>query len=202
MEDESSSVPLRVVRCLLQGDATVGKTTLSLKFSNDQFSHPNASILKKDIVVDGKPVKLLISEVAAAGQFEDLLRVGRPLHYMFGDVSVMCFSLADPSSYESISSEYYAHFTAWRFDVPIILVGTKHDLLYDRHTFHQLSEDGEAPLTHGDGMRLAETINAVCYLECSSETGEGVEEVFQAACSAPLVEKGERNDPESACSVM
>jgi len=41
-----------------------------------------------------------------------------------------------------------------------------------------------APITHAQGLRMAREINALCYLECSALTQEGVKQVFEeAVCS-------------------
>ena len=39
----------------------------------------------------------------------------------------------------------------------------------------------QEPVKPEDGRAMAEKINAVCYLECSAKTKEGVREVFEAA---------------------
>ena len=48
--------------------------------------------------------------------------------------------------------------------------------------------------TESDGTTAARDIGARRYLECSSLTGEGVDDVFEAATRAALLtfEKGER----------
>ena len=64
------------------------------------------------------------AEIATAGD-------RRTFQLMRFDVGLVCFSLVDPRSYENILKEYYAHFTTWRFDMPILVVGTKCDLVND-----------------------------------------------------------------------
>ena len=64
--------------------------------------------------------------------------------------------------------------------------GNEFDLGKDVDTLSRLRGEWEAPLTRKDGLRLAETINAVGYFECSSLTGVGVEQVFREACKAGL----------------
>ena len=119
------------------------------------------------------------AEIATAGD-------RRTFQLMRFDVGLVCFSLVDPRSYEKILKEYYADFTTWRFDFPILVVGMKCDLVDDVDTLSRLRGEGEAPLRREDGVRLAETINAVGYVECSSLTGVGVDQVFREACKAGL----------------
>ena len=49
-------------------------------------------------------------------------------------------------------------------------------------------------IPEGEGATVAREIGARKYLECSSLTGEGVDDVFEAATRAALLtfEKGER----------
>ena len=183
----------KYVRCLLQGDHSVGKVKLG--FARDPRRYQIGSISYnrdcggKVIEVDvGRHVLLRYEEVSNLP--------GRAHHYHWCDVCLMCFSLVDPHSYENILKDYYAHFTTWRFDVPILVVGTKSDLVNDVDTLSRLRGEGEAPLTREDGLRLAETINAVGYVECSSLSGLGLDQVFREACKAGLDAKEPLHDNE------
>ena len=52
-----------------------------------------------------------------------------------------------------------------------------------------------------EGQEIAQQIGARKYLECSSLTGEGVDDVFEAATRAALLtfEKGERG---GCCTIL
>ena len=56
--------------------------------------------------------------------------------------------------------------------------------------------------TDSDGAQAAREIGARKYLECSSLTGEGVDNVFEAATRAALLtfEKGEK--PGCGCTIL
>ena len=56
--------------------------------------------------------------------------------------------------------------------------------------------------TDNDGAQAAREIGARKYLECSSLTGEGVDDVFEAATRAALLtfEKGERGG--CGCTIL
>ena len=59
---------------------------------------------------------------------------------------------------------------------PFILVGLKLDLV----------NDGSAPraITYEQGEAIARELGAAAYLECSSKTRQGVDQVFEAAVAA------------------
>lgn len=66
-------------------------------------------------------------------------------------------------------------------DVPIILVGTKIDLREDRETLSQLAQSGQTPVRREQGLKMANKIKAVKYLECSALTQQGLKAVFEEA---------------------
>ena len=78
--------------------------------------------------------------------------------------------------------------------MPIILVGLKKDLREDPIAQEEMRKKSLKFTTESDGMITAREIGARKYLECSSLTGEGVDDVFEAATRAALLtfEKSER----------
>lgn len=84
--------------------------------------------------------------------------------------------------------------------MPIILVGLKKDLRGDPVAQEEMRKRSQRFVTEHDGESAAREIGARKYLECSSLTGEGVDDVFEAATRAALLtfEKGEG----SGCCVI
>jgi Rho family protein len=64
--------------------------------------------------------------------------------------------------------------------VPIILVGLKKDLRDDPVAQEEMRKRSEKFLTAEEGEDVRKRISAKKYLECSSLTGEGVDDVFEA----------------------
>lgn len=77
--------------------------------------------------------------------------------------------------------------------VPIILVGLKKDLREDPVAIEEMRKKSLRFVSEHDGEAICREINAKRYLECSSLSGEGVDDVFEAATRAALLtfEKGE-----------
>lgn len=77
--------------------------------------------------------------------------------------------------------------------MPIILVGLKKDLRSDPVAIDEMRKKSLRFVTEHDGEAVAREIGARKYLECSSLSGEGVDDVFEAATRAALLtfEKGE-----------
>ena len=78
--------------------------------------------------------------------------------------------------------------------MPILLVGLKKDLRDDPLAQEEMRKKSLHFTTSKDGNDAAHEIGARKYLECSSLTGEGVDDVFEAATRAALLtfEKSER----------
>lgn len=78
--------------------------------------------------------------------------------------------------------------------VPIILVGLKKDLREDPVAIEEIRKKSQHFVNSREASDIAREIGARKYLECSSLSGEGVDDVFEAATRAALLtfEKGER----------
>lgn len=84
--------------------------------------------------------------------------------------------------------------------VPILLVGLKKDLRDDPVAIEEMRKKSQQFVGFKQATDIAHNIGARKYLECSSLSGEGVDDVFEAATRAALLrfEKGEG----SGCCVI
>ena len=83
-------------------------------------------------------------------------------------------------------------------NVPIILVGTKLDLRDDK----EQESRADGALSMEKGFKMQRKIdNIVKYMECSSLTRQGVNEVFEEAARIALKYK-ERNTPQQRCVLL
>lgn len=71
--------------------------------------------------------------------------------------------------------------------MPIILVGLKKDLRQDPTAIEEMRKKSQQFVGSKQGQDVANEIGARKYLECSSLTGEGVDDVFEAATRAALL---------------
>jgi Rho family protein len=79
--------------------------------------------------------------------------------------------------------------------VPIILVGLKKDLREDPLAIEEMRKKSQRFVSYKDGNDTAAQFGARKYLECSSLTGEGVDDVFEAATRAALLTFEKRRNP-------
>jgi GTPase SAR1 and related small G proteins len=83
--------------------------------------------------------------------------------------------------------------------VPIILVGLKKDLREDPLAIEDMRKKSLKFVTTKEGNETGTQVGARKYLECSSLTGEGVDDVFEAATRAALLTFDKR---KSSCCVV
>jgi Ras-related C3 botulinum toxin substrate 1 len=109
-------------------------------------------------------------------------------------VFLLCFSVISPSSFENIRTKWYPEVSHHCPEAKLILVGTKIDLRDDKETLENLK--GEKLPTPEMGQKLAEQIGAVCYLECSALTQEGLKRVFEEAIRAVIGRPDTPSEPK------
>ncbi|OAR00009.1 hypothetical protein LLEC1_05018 [Akanthomyces lecanii] len=149
-----------------------------------------------DCRVDGKSVQLALWDTAGQEDYERL----RPLAYAKAHVILIGFSVDTPDSLDNVKSKWITEVMDICPGVPIILVGLKKDLREDPVAVEEMRKKSLRFVTTHDGESVAREVGAKRYLECSSLSGEGVDDVFEAATRAALLtfENGEG----SGCCVV
>lgn len=156
-------------KIVIFGDAGCGKTTLTQRFLTNLFISDSKMTIGvdfnvKSVEVDGKRVKLQIWDFGGEERFRFLL----PTYVKGTQGSLFMF---DVTNYSSI-----AHIDEWlmvtRKDLtpetkfPIIVVGGKADLIEDRE------------VERDEAIKIAQSRSTDGYIECSSKSGENVEDTF------------------------
>ncbi|EFE35435.1 uncharacterized protein ARB_05477 [Trichophyton benhamiae CBS 112371] len=144
-----------------------------------------------DCRVDGRSVQLALWDTAGQEDYERL----RPLAYSKAHVLLIAFSVDTPDSLENVKHKWIEEANERCPDVPIILVGLKKDLREDPLAIEEMRKKSQRFVSPRDGSEAAAEIGARKYLECSSLTGEGVDDVFEAATRAALLTFGKTRGP-------
>ncbi|MFX1556416.1 MAG: Rab family GTPase [Promethearchaeota archaeon] len=155
-----------IFKIVIFGDAGCGKTALTKRFITDMFIPDTQMTIGvefeiKSMEIGDQMVKLQIWDFGGEERFRFLL----PKYIRGASGGVLMY---DITSYSSLS-----HVDDWLSVIkenqevfPIILVGGKADLEEDR----EVSKE--------EGLKIAYSRGINSFLECSSKTGENVEEIF------------------------
>eukprot|EP01112_Ceratiomyxa_fruticulosa_P010815 TRINITY_DN2872_c0_g1_i2.p1 TRINITY_DN2872_c0_g1~~TRINITY_DN2872_c0_g1_i2.p1 ORF type:complete len:193 (-),score=23.51 TRINITY_DN2872_c0_g1_i2:210-788(-) len=181
---ETMSVKLVVI-----GDGAVGKTCLLISYANNAFPETYIPTVFDNYVVNinagERLIELGLWDTAGQEEYDRL----RPLSYANANVFLICFSVANPVSFENVSAKWYPEVMHFCPDVPQILVGTKIDIRDDPQTLEKLKSQGQRPISTDQGSELARKIKAVKYMECSAKSGYNLKSVFDEAIKAVLYVK-------------
>ena len=150
-----------------------------------------------DCRVDGKSVQLALWDTAGQEDYERL----RPLAYSKAHVILIGFSVDSPDSLENVKHKWAEEARERCPGVPIILVGLKKDLREDPIVQEEMRKKSQRFTTPKDGSDMKEMIGARKYLECSSLTGDGVDDVFEAATRAAMI-AGDKKEGGLGCCVV
>ncbi|EGD82786.1 small GTP binding protein Rab9 [Salpingoeca rosetta] len=178
----------RMVKVILLGDGSVGKSSLMQQFVRNEFNSESfhtigVEVLNKDVRVGSEAITMQIWDTAGQERFRSL----RTPFYRGADCCMLTFDLTDPNSFNNINmwrDEFLKHASV--DDVaafPFLLLGNKADLAEQRQVTAEAArawcrENGNVP-----------------YYETSAKTGSNVEDAFQQAARM-LLQHGTQAAPD------
>lgn len=186
------------VKLVVVGDGAVGKTSLLISYATNNFPTDYVPTVFENYTARKKrndeTILLHLWDTAGQEEYDRL----RPLSYPGADVVLLCFSTVSQASYDAIRDKWAPEVNHYIHEVPHILVGTKIDL---REAQHPDPNSGKfEPITPEAGLSMAKQIKAAKYVEVSSKTRQGLEEVFAQAIDLVLEMRGipsKTSDPDA-----
>lgn len=167
------------VKCVLVGDSAVGKTAMLVRFTSETFPgtykptvFDNTGV---EVYVDRVPISLGLWDTGGHDTFKQV----RARCYQHADVVLLCFSVANPHSLASVQHRWVAEVREHLPKAPVLLVATHTDL-------RESAAHRGSCSTAAQGKRVAVEVRARGYLECSSISGCGVQQVFEHAVRTVL----------------
>ncbi|XP_040893177.1 rho-related GTP-binding protein RhoH [Toxotes jaculatrix] len=159
------------IKCVLVGDSAVGKTALLVRFTSETFPDTykptvfdNTGV---EVYMDGVQISLGLWDTAGHDNFRQI----RPRSYQQADVVLICYSVANPNSLANVQHKWIAEVRQNLPKVPVLVVATQTDL----------REHRDSCISAAEGRRVAHEVQAKGYLECSSLSNRGVQQVFEYA---------------------
>lgn len=173
----ASNSLLESIKCVVVGDGAVGKTCLLITYSTncfpgDEYIQTIFDNYVAKVAVNNQYIQLNLWDTAGKDDYDRL----RPISYPQTDVFIILYSVDSPLSMERVRTKFVPEIRDYCRNAPFILVASKIDLRGDNHeTIPSL-----------EGVKLAKSMGAVKYIECSALTGEGVQGVFDQVIRAGL----------------
>eukprot|EP00586_Coscinodiscus_wailesii_P011135 CAMPEP_0172497264 /NCGR_PEP_ID=MMETSP1066-20121228/97359_1 /TAXON_ID=671091 /ORGANISM="Coscinodiscus wailesii, Strain CCMP2513" /LENGTH=256 /DNA_ID=CAMNT_0013269927 /DNA_START=31 /DNA_END=801 /DNA_ORIENTATION=+ len=157
-----------IVRLLMVGDSSCGKTSLVLRFDQNVFSTKFVTTIGVDyrdkmVKIESAPMRLQLWDTAGQERFRSLTS------NFFGraDGFVLCYDLSNRPSFDHVIGWMRDIKTRAPPDCDIVLCGNKADL------------DADRVVQHEEGKMLADEYG-VQFFETSALTGHNVESMFIA----------------------
>ncbi|KAL3067027.1 hypothetical protein OYC64_016889 [Pagothenia borchgrevinki] len=162
------------LKCVLVGDSAVGKTALLVRFTSETFpENYQPTVFENtgvEVYMDGVQINLGLWDTAGNDNFRQI----RPRSYHQADVVLICYSVANPNSLASVQHKWIAEVRENLPRVPVLVVATQTDL-------REMGQYRGNCISAAEGKRVAHEVHAKGYLECSSLSNRGVQQVFEHA---------------------
>ena len=176
----------QIFKILLLGDAGVGKSSIILRYTKNEYNAKMVSSIgvdfkAKDIIVNDKKVKLQLWDTAGHERFRTITTS----YYRGAHGIATVFDLSDRESFEHVERwleeiNKYAKENVMRF-----LIGNKSDLVDERK------------VTYEEVRTLANRLN-IYYVETSAKNNINISEFFQIATKNFLNKYDFRKEKEFA----
>ncbi|RMD40985.1 hypothetical protein DV735_g4152, partial [Chaetothyriales sp. CBS 134920] len=199
MAETSAPKPSSSVKLVLLGEAAVGKSSLVLRFVNNDFQENKeptigAAFLTQKISLPSRIIKFEIWDTAGQERFASLA----PMYYRNAQAALVVYDLTKPTSLTK-AKHWVAELQRQASPgIVIALVGNKLDLCSSANSLSELDTE-DAPDAEGEAERSDEgdarkipTREAKAYaeeesllfFETSAKTGTNVADVFTAIANA------------------
>ena len=156
-----------ITKILTLGDTTVGKTSIILRFTKENYTQNRLATIGVDfkskiMQIENNRVKVLIWDTAGQERFKNIASQ----YYNGGDGAILVFDITNKNSFERIS--YWLNELNQKKDLnemALVLIGNKKDLNQNREISFEQAD-------------LFAKENNIKYFETSAEENIGIDEVM------------------------
>ena len=180
-----------VIRVLTIGYTDVGKTSIILRFTKNQFNDKYVSTIgidfkSKTLEIDKNSVKITVFDTAGQEKYKGIVKS----FYNKANGILLTFDLSNKESFSRLDywvEELKEHIAS--NELYILLVGNKKD-------------KKEREVTFEEAQQYAENNNFGGYFEVSAKDGEGINEMFINVAKRSLKKILNKNEDENNTSIQ
>ena len=180
-----------VIRVLTIGYTDVGKTSIILRFTKNQFNDKYVSTIgidfkSKTLEIDKNSVKITVFDTAGQEKYKGIVKS----FYNKANGILLTFDLSNKESFSRLDywvEELKEHIVS--NELYILLVGNKKD-------------KKEREVTFEEAQQYAENNNFGGYFEVSAKDGEGINEMFINVAKGSLKKILNKNEDENNTSIQ
>jgi len=180
-----------LLKYVIVGDASVGKSNLLLRYTNGEFREEYQLTIgvefgSNNVQINDEIYRIQIWDTAGQENFRSITRA----YYKNSACALIVYDITRRASFDSISTWIEDCKNSSPKSVFMILVGNKCDLEKDR----------EVP--EEEGREFAET-NGMLFFETSAKTGKNVEELFKESTAqiAKKINEGYYDLENDSCGI-
>ena len=174
-----------IVKILTLGDSSVGKSSIVLRFSDDDFNDNQFATIGIDfktkyIKMGDSSVKVLIWDTAGQEKFQNIAKQ----YYKGANGVLLIYDICNRKSFERVDFWLKELKEYNRIDeLFVCLVGNKIDL------------EDKRVISNEEGEKYAK-VNNINYFEVSAKSGKGVSELFNKAIKGSMDKVFSTNEKE------
>ena len=156
-----------LLKFIIIGDPSVGKSNILLKYVHNKFTNEYQSTIgvefaAKNINIDGKIFRIQIWDTAGQENFRSLTRS----YFKNSACAIITYDITNKESFDNVEEWINEIKNQSSKDILLVLVGNKNDL------------ENERDVSFDEGEQFAKNNNMIFY-ETSAKTGKNVNEIFE-----------------------
>lgn len=165
-----------LMKVLLIGDSSVGKTSVLLRYVDDTYNPEFQTTIGVDFKIStlelqSKVVKLQLWDTAGQDRFRNIVAS----YYRGAQGVILMYDITNQASFQNIKNWYNETLNHLQASTPKLLVGNKLDLA------------GQRTVKLADAQELADRLN-MSYLETSAKNNQNIRQAFETLTRSMLAQ--------------